>query len=206
MQKFIRRTQDGNIVELFYETVLNEFDTEKLGTKTYDRVLMSKFTPPGGGNQEAVHEIKRTFGNKERLIRVNKLILDKISHFVDEFEKSSDSFSIDGTPIEDVSFIHPSMVGMLKLKNIHTVEILSDVPDSALSNLGMGARDLRDKAKYYVESQKSAAPTLALAKENQELKARLDALEKMVSVPVENTDEEPKRRGRPPKDESVVAA
>lgn len=204
MNRFIRRTQDGCIVELFYETVLNEFDTEKRGEKTYDKVLFSKFIPPGGMNQEAVHEVKRTFGNPERVQRINKLIIDRISHFVEEFEKNSEDFVIDGTPIEDVSFIHPSLVGMLKLKNIHTVEILSEVPDSALSGLGMGSRDLRDKAKYYVDSRKSEAPVMALKQENIDLKNRLEALEKMVLANAsEEESEEPKKRGRPPKEEAA---
>jgi len=35
---------------------------------------------------------------------------------------------------------------MLKTLNIHTVEALAQVSDTNLGNIGMGARDLRDKA------------------------------------------------------------
>lgn len=206
--EFIRRLPDNNIIKLRYETELNPFDTEKMGMKIYDRVLIATVIPPGGGNQEAVSEIKRMFGNKDRKDRINHKFLDKVSHVVEEFEKNNESCVIDGTPIEDVSFVHPSMVGMLKLKNIFTVEILAEVPDSVLAGLGMGGREMRDKAKYYIESQKTSAPLMALADENMKLKARLEKLESMItSGPAQEVSApEPEKRkpGRPAKEQSEI--
>lgn len=188
MKRFMKRLQDGNILELFSETELNSFDTEKSGQKTYDKVTYAKIIPPGGGNNEAIHEIKRIFGNKNRPDRITKKIYDPntrlslfelVANHVEEFEKGTAGF-IEGTPIEDMSFIHPSLVGLLKVKNIHTVEILASVPDSALDGLGMGARELRDKAKYYLDSQKSNAPMLAVAAEKDAREKEIGDLKKKV--------------------------
>jgi len=200
MQRFIRRNDDGNIIELYYETVLNEFDTNASGEKVYDKVLFVKKIPPGGGNQEAVHELKRVFGNKNRPNRVNREKLDPISHLVAEFE-SGHSSALDGTPIEDVSFIHPSMVGLLKVRNIHTVEILAEIPDSALGVIGMEGREYRDKAKYYLQAQKEKAPLEALAN----LTKRFEDLEKQLTNEGEDNDEVmiPKKRGRQPVEKSA---
>lgn len=187
-KRFMKRLQDGNILELFAETELNAFDTDKLGTKTYDKVTYAKIIPPGGANQEAVHEIKRIFGNPVRGIRITKKIYEPntrmtlftlVENFVKEYEEGAGG-KIDGTPIEDVSFIHPSLVGLLKMKNIHTVEILASVPDSALEGLGMGSRELRDKAVYYIKSQTSNAPMLAIAAEKEEREKEIASLQKKV--------------------------
>jgi hypothetical protein len=199
MQKYLRRLQDGNICELFYETELNNFDTEKKGEKVYDRVLYMKKIPPGGGNQETIREIKRTFGNTDRPTRVNQTLFREVSHFIDEYEKGSE-YALEGTPVEDASFIHPSMVGLLKVRNIHTVEILADVPDSALDGMGMGARDLRDKAVYYIKAQKEKAPIEALAATNREVTRLQSLVEKLMGE-----KSEPKKRGPKPKQEQEAA-
>lgn len=180
--KLTSRLADGCICTLYYETEINNFDTQNKGVKTYDRILYATIIPPGGGNNEQVIEVKRIFGNEERKERINPLIYDRISHLVDKYEKNAESgLQIEGTPIEDVSFIHPNLVGVMKMKNIHTVEILADVPDSALSGLGMDGRELREKARYYLEQQKSNAPMLALAEQKQAMEKQMDEFRTIIA-------------------------
>lgn len=179
--KLTSRLEDGCICHLHYETEINNFDTQSKGEKVYDRVLYATIISPGGGNNEHVSEVKRVFGNKDRGERINQLVYDRISHLVDKFEKNSETgLQISGTPIEDVSFIHPSVVGLLKMKNIFTVEILADVPDSALGGLGMSGRELREKARYYIDQQKSNAPMLAIAEQKQEMERQMKAMQETI--------------------------
>lgn len=80
----------------------------------------------------------------------------------------------EGTPLEEWPPLSKSMVHELKAMNIFTVEALANLPDGKLT--WMGARDLQQKAKLYIDSAKSDAPLLAMKEENDKLKRDIEAL------------------------------
>ena len=101
-----------------------------------------------------------------------------------------------GTPLENLSELSPATIATMKHQNIHTIEALADVGDNVLPNLGMGARDFREKARRYVDAN-------TVDEEKEELKKRLEILESKLSnkeAPKEEAakEEEPKKRGRKP--------
>lgn len=75
---------------------------------------------------------------------------------------------VDGTPIETVPFVSKSLALELKGINIHTLEALSEAPETAMQRM-MGLRDLQKKAKVYLEAAKDTA---VLSKMQHELEAR----------------------------------
>lgn len=81
----------------------------------------------------------------------------------------------DGIPLTLWPACPPAVAKSLELLNIYTVQHLAGVPDTVLSNpSAIGLRDLREKAKTFLESAKTTAPIARLEAENGDLKRRLD--------------------------------
>ena len=101
-----------------------------------------------------------------------------------------------GLPLKEWPPLSKSQVLELNGIGIHTVEALAAMPDTALTFLG--ARELRTKANAWIESSKGHAQESALIAENEQLKARLEALESQIKA---LSDANPEKRGpgRPPR-------
>lgn len=77
-----------------------------------------------------------------------------------------------GTPVEQLPGVGPSMAHNLKGLNLRTIEDLANISDeNTLTSIGMGARDLVQRAKAFIE--KTNEKTVALAEENSQLKTQL---------------------------------
>lgn len=108
----------------------------------------------------------------------------------------------EGTPLEEWSAITASTALNLRAHNIKTVEQLAGVSDAVLQDVGIGGRDMRERARNFLETAKGNAPvealqaaltraqdeTTDLRRQLGELAARLDAQEDKKRGP-----------GRPPK-------
>jgi hypothetical protein len=81
-----------------------------------------------------------------------------------------------GTPLTEWAVISKAVAMNLKSLNIHTVEQLASVSDGNLS--WMGARELQNKAKNWLESAKEGAGFSKLEAENKDLKTQLEALKR----------------------------
>lgn len=83
----------------------------------------------------------------------------------------------DGIPLSMWPLIPAEMSKALEYMNVFTVQQLAALSDGAISKPGaIGLRDMREKAKAFIESAKSAAPLAKLEVENKELKQRIDLL------------------------------
>lgn len=85
--------------------------------------------------------------------------------------------SPDGTPLEEWPILNRAQVAELKHLGIKTVEHVAALDDHAMQRIGMGGRVLRDKALAYLDDAANVAMNERLSKENDDLKARLSALE-----------------------------
>jgi hypothetical protein len=85
--------------------------------------------------------------------------------------KNSQAQVQEGTPLSSFPKLGTSTVLNFKAYNIHTVEQLAAVPDSALHNLGTGAMQMREDAKAWLK----AASDTALVTQQQETIARQQA-------------------------------
>ena len=84
----------------------------------------------------------------------------------------------DGIPLSLWPLIPKEMAKALEYINVFTVQQLAGLDDNAISKPGaIGLRDMREKAKAFIESAKSAAPIAKLEIENKDLKSRLVMLE-----------------------------
>lgn len=114
--------------------------------------------------------------------RVNEGHIRRWPEHYKEF-KAGREMSHQGTPLEMWPVCGKSQVLFLKHHGIHTVEEMSDVSDFNLSQLGMGARQLRDLAKTFLDSAARNAMTNSLMKENDKLATELlDAQKQIVEL------------------------
>ena len=148
--------------------------------------------------------------------------------------KNGQEMPLSGTPIKGWGVLSPAQQQTLIAMNCLTVEDLAGINDEGLRRIGMGAVELRDKAKNWLASMKDhGAVTVQLAAMEQEnrnlattvesLKAQVEALKNMIPRQPEMVQvgrepdisaaelledepvvEEPKRRGRPPKSQEAM--
>lgn len=79
---------------------------------------------------------------------------------------------VEGVPLREWPQVNHSRVKELAHFNIHTVEQLAGVSDAHLNNLGMGARELRERAKLFLEvAAKGTGPLDRLMRRNEDLEA-----------------------------------
>lgn len=86
----------------------------------------------------------------------------------------------EGTPIEELHFIDAAKRAELKALHVHTAEALAGLEGVNLTRLGMYGRELKEKAKAYIDKAKDSALETRLAAENAQLKARLEALKAQI--------------------------
>jgi hypothetical protein len=70
--------------------------------------------------------------------------------------------------------------------SVHTVEALANLEGQQLKTLGMGALEWKKAAQEYINRADSVKNAAHLSKENDDLKARLSALEAMLNQPPED--------------------
>lgn len=105
-----------------------------------------------------------------------------------------------GLAIDQWPAITRSESDAFKSMQIHTVEQLAALPDSSLTWLG--GRQRRDQAVAWLATAKDHAGEAKLAKENEQMRAQIDALTLQVKelAALTGKDIEPaKKIGRPPK-------
>lgn len=86
-----------------------------------------------------------------------------------------------GTPLEQWPAMTPSQVEELKALRIYTVEQLAGMSDSGLQAIGLGGRSLSEKAKAYLVAAKSTADAQRYAQDNENLRSRVEQLEKLLA-------------------------
>lgn len=108
---------------------------------------------------------------------------------------------LDGTPLAAWPGISPEQAELFRMKGVRTVENVAALTDTHKQTMGMpGLHDIIENAKRFLQAQDKSVVTNALAQKDQEiadLKAQMAELIEMVKEA--KSDDEPKRRGRPPK-------
>jgi len=117
-----------------------------------------------------------------------------------EAHKAGKSPSHEGYLVTMWAAIGPSEVKNLHSMNTYTVEQISDWNDEAMRNYGANGRQLRDKARLFLESsdQKTQQITV-LAEENKALKNVVDKMQEQIKELQAQMSEDRPKVGRPSK-------
>lgn len=130
----------------------------------------------------------------KREVTGGRLPVEWYERYVESYErwKRNEEMPLNGTPIKGWSVISPAQMKNLLALNILTVEDLAGVNDEGLRRIGMGAGELRTKAKAWLSQTKDKGPltmeNAALRAENSVLKTtneQLDARVKELSERLE---------------------
>ena len=144
--------------QFFVEAVHMEFLSKQEGRPIYNDQERVKIIIPGDRRAMAVEPV-----NDEHKARWPK----EYAAF-----KAGLEAPLEGTPLREwpVSAMTASRAEELAYLHIKTVEQLAAVNDAQLNNLGMGARELRERARLWLSvAQQGAAPIERLQSENERL-------------------------------------
>jgi len=97
------------------------------------------------------------------------------------YERSGESESVDGTPIDEWSAINLAQKAALKAMSFMTVEMLAGASDTQLQKVGMGGFELRTKAKAFLDASAGSAEAQKYAVENERLKSDIEDLKRQVA-------------------------
>lgn len=169
MDNKLYKGPDGTALRFFERAVQNNFQSEKRGHPVFDNCLMVEVIVPGSTESMPEFVIERTDSTTEEVTRYPHY--DKYKDLVESYKSNSGHGAIAGTPLSEWPQINAGQVQTYRAMNIHTVEQLAEVSDGTLGNMGMGARQLRDKAKSWLNTRAFGVPTAQMQSENESLKA-----------------------------------
>lgn len=91
--------------------------------------------------------------------------------------KSRGETPTEGTPIKEWAVISRSVALTLRAAHVTTVEALADIHDTHVDRLGFNARELRAKARLWLDERKGSAASMKVAQEKEALQKQLAAMQ-----------------------------
>lgn len=176
-QDSIYKGDDGTALRFFKQASKNNFASERAGVPVFDSVLYVEVITPGSNESCPTFELERDFhdsvGIKEPR-RSPKYMQYRVQ--VEAFKANDDTGKMDGTPIDRWPAVDVGIAATLKGLRIYTVEQLAEVPDSTLTRLGTGARQLREQAKAFLLTREFGVPTAKMTAEAETLRGQVERL------------------------------
>lgn len=160
--------------EFFVNEVLQGFQSREAGRKIFKDQIMVRVRVRGNDKMELV----KVAGP------------DEIRKFPREYKAFMEGRPQlqSGTSLSELG-LGPSDMAHLESIHIRTVEDLAELGDHLIGNVGFGGLTLRKKAQDYLLAN-SVGAVDSLKQENEELKARLEALEAAVHKKGRNEEDE----------------
>lgn len=163
---------EGLYVEFEKVPVQNNFESEKEGRPIFADTDYIKIIFPGDKTKQVYRPVDFV-GNAN--VPADTVRFPKQW---DAYQKSESQQDNVGTPITEWAPLTKSQAAEFKAMNIHTVESLASLPDTALSFLG--ARAMRDKAQIWLKSAQDGSVVMSLRSENETLKADLEMVKAQI--------------------------
>lgn len=132
------------------------------------------FITPAGSKDCVEKPVKEWFEGLAQQVEAQRFPGEWLRAFRNMYEawQKSEEVPIEGTSVKNWSVASPAQIEMLLRLHVRTVEQLAAANEDVISKLGMGGRNLVDKAKAYV--QQSTSGTGKLAEDNANLRAALE--------------------------------
>lgn len=153
---------DTAIPRFFRDKMQNNFRSQQEGRPVFDDVEKVEIIIPGMTQSIAVERVNE--GHKMRWP----------NHYA-AFQKGLEPVH-DGTPLEEWPPLSPAQVANLKALQVHTVEQLANITDTAIQKIGMGARELKTKASAWLDQAKGGAALSQALAENAKLRDELETM------------------------------
>lgn len=200
----IMKFEGGTMVQFMVGTVRNNFQSTQKGTPVWDKVLLARLILPSSGTgqsrSEPHFEVERVFmdGNtRSRPWQDGMTQRDRFAKQLEVWEKGIQHPDVVGTPLEALTFLDIHIIASLHEQKILTVETLAEVPDTRLQSIGPLGRQWREQAKNYLEQVRGNAPITRLTAENEDLKAKVEALTQQMAELAARSQPTPEQQTKP---------
>ena len=167
-----------------------------------DRALIVTFEPfaekQKDGSFKNVDYIRIWISNSDEIHR--RVTDEDKARFRDRWEayQRNEAVPVDGTPISECLFADKATLAGCKSLRIYTLEQLAETADGNLTKVGL--LNFKYKVIDYLKAQKNFGHVGEMREEINELRAQLEMLkEQNKELKSATAEDEPKRRGRPPK-------
>lgn len=150
-----------------FEESFKEIKAKSGGKPEFKSIIMAKALIPGGD----IFEREMNKSGEEWLRNKHPRFYPIYLKF-----KEYKTQEINGTPISQCPPISVARVKQLESLSIFTVEQLAELSDAQLDILGMGGRELREKAKTFLEVAQKTDSSMKLVSENEKLKEELNSV------------------------------
>jgi len=186
-------------VSFRFEAVENEAKSRATGRRVFERALIMRQHYPGARDTLDREMLRYPEGQDVPTVQEPDLWL--IVRDTAENWMRNQADAANGTPLSLLA-LNVAELASLKAGGVGSVEMLAAMPDAALKAFE-GARDMRDKARRYLDALSDAAP-LAKAEADaaaarEEAAALRQELDEMRAMLTQREDVPAPRRGRPPK-------
>lgn len=165
--KFETRTQEDR---------QRTIETGKYVSKDVDIAIIT----PQGSKDRIEKEVNDWFLNLDQAVRDERLPASWLAGYKEAYArwKSDQEPIVNGTPLRDSGLCSPAQLQNCQTFNVRSVEDLANANEETVARLGMGARDLVQRAKTYLTN------TGGWEKERAQLLERIAKLEAGAAAPV----------------------
>jgi len=143
---------------------------------------------PQGSKDEMVAKVLSWFETQERNARDGRINPKWLELWKEGYQrwKQGQEMPLNGTPIRGWGIIAPSMQETLIRMHVMTIEDLAAINDEGIRRIGMGAMELKNKAKNWLQSMKDHGPLVsqvtALEQQNKILQSQVETLGAQVAA------------------------
>ena len=165
---------------------------------------------PSGSKDEMVSKVDRWFENTERNVRDGRMNPKWLEVWKDGYSKwkNGQEMPLNGTAIRGWGLISPALQETLIRMHCMTIEDLAALNDEGMRRVGMGAMELKNKAKNWLQAMKDHGPIAsqitALEQENKILQSQVETLGAQVAAL--RTTPQPQFVQRAPQEQEITAA
>ncbi|MBL4752022.1 MAG: hypothetical protein JKY52_00265 [Flavobacteriales bacterium] len=182
----------GTFISIYTKAIRMNRQSDEEGREIYEDRVYIKIEPPG-----------QTKSIVNRPIKDDDKVRFKAGW--DKFESGKECQE-GGTPIERLGDLPLSRYKELRATGFRTIEQLANAPDSKIGFIGPDSLNLKKQAKLFLAGQTEDSVKLQeLEAENSAMKDEMAEMKEMLEqlTAAEAKPSTPKRRGRPPKNDTA---
>ncbi len=162
----------GVNVEFYRDSVESQYQSLQAGHPVYVEKPFIRIAIPG--SQNTIIETRADETHQKRFPDLWR-----------RFQQGQSGEGITGWKLEEWPQVNTAQVKTLKYMNVHTVEMLAGLSDTAAQSVGMGVTELRAKAKAALAAAAGTAGIEAQAVTTKRLEDEIAALRAQLSASVE---------------------
>ena len=182
-------------IEFYSDTRENKAKSAEAGRAIHEDIEMVRIRWAGDKNQSLVAPAQGFGSARNPETNLRMTYAEQFPRHYEAF-KANKAVVADGTPLEELPFITNAKREDLKSLNIYTAEALASLDGSLLGKLGMGGRDLKNRAEDWIEKAAGVAVENRLSQENTALQNQITEL-KAEMAKLQSGEESPMKSASP---------